>query len=234
MTSFQRNALVFGSLALALTILGALTYPTYLDAEREHSELANKKKEYQAIVAKAAERDRLGSLKRGLESDINSLRNAVPKAPYLDLLMLDLERMAAESKVQILALEEPAKTNGQAESNDLEDLVAKDKDGKPLNKAPFIGRGIASNTSAKAGDTPNPLGLKQISKRLFVSGEYQNIIVFVKHLEAYQRVISLKDLSLAIAGGNESATKTAAGERAQKLKLERPVMSFLLNIYYLP
>ncbi len=233
MTTFQRNAMVFGPFALGVTVLGALTYPAYLDAEREQAELTTKKKEYQTIVLKMAERDRLGHLKRGLESDINSLRNAVPKAPYLDLLMLDLERMARESKVQILALEQPAKENSPSENSDLEDLVT--KDGKtPIKPLPVF-RPTAGNTTTKAGEAPaNPLGLKQVSKRLFVSGEYQDIIAFVKHLEAYQRVISLKDLSVAIAATDSTATKNAAGERAQKLKLDRPVMSFLLNVYYLP
>ncbi len=237
MTRFQRNAMVFGSLALGLTVFGALTYPAYLDAEREQTELTTKRREYQTIVVKMAERDRLGNLKRGLESDINSLRNAVPKAPYLDLLMLDLERMAKESNVQILGLEQPAKENGAAESNDLEDMMLSGGKTAPAIKPLPVFRAPPGN-AAKAAEAPNPLGLKQISKRLFVSGEYQNIIAFVKHLESYQRVISLKDLSVAIAAtdnsASNSATKTAAGERAQKLKLDRPVMSFLLNVYYLP
>ncbi len=233
MTRFQRNTMVLGSLALSLTVLGALTYPAYLDAEREQTELTTKKKEYQTIVAKMAERDRLGNLKRGLESDINSLRNAVPKAPYLDLLMLDLERMARVSNVQILALEQPAKENGATESNDLEDMMLSGgKTATAIKPLPVFRP--TPGTTAKAAEAPNPLGLKQISKRLFVTGEYQNIIAFVKHLESYQRVIALKDLSVAIAAPDNSATKTAAGERAQKLKLDRPIMSFLLNVYYLP
>jgi len=244
MTPFQRNLAVFGTLAIALAVLGAMTYPAYTDSDREHNELNAKRKEFQAISLKVNERDRLDSLKRGLEGDINSLRNAVPKAPYVDLLMLDLERMASESNVQILAMELPAKENGKDSSDgDLEDLTAKDKEGKPMVKPAFLhpgttGSGISttsSGTGGKPGEAPNPLGLKQVSKRLFISGDYQNLIAFVKHLETYQRVISLKDLSVAIASGIDSAaTKTAAGERAQKLKLDRPVMSFLLNVYYLP
>jgi Tfp pilus assembly protein PilO len=89
-------------------------------------------------------------------------------------------------------------------------------------------------SNAKPAEAPNPLGLKQVTKRLFVTGEYQDLIAFVKHLETYQRVISLKDLSVAIAASDNTASKNAAAERAQKLKLTKPVMSFLLNVYYLP
>jgi Tfp pilus assembly protein PilO len=233
MTPSQRNILVFGPLALGLTVAFALTYPAYLDSEREHGELATKKKEYQEIALKVSERDRLDSLKHALESDINSLRNAVPKAPYVDLLMLDLERMATESKVNILALEQPDKQN-QAESNDLEELMIKGKD--KLAKIPPVIRPLAATaTGAKAAEAPNQLGLKQVTKRLFITGEYKDMIAFVKHLETYQRVLTLKELTVATANASDNPTaKNAAFERAQKLKLNTPVMSFILNVYYLP
>lgn len=237
LTGFQRNVLAFGPLALGATILVAMTYPAYLDSEREHTDLAAKKKEYQEITQKMSERDRLDSLKRTLEGDINSLRNSVPKAPYLDLLMLDLERMASESKVNILALEQPAKASGPSETDDLEELMRPIKPNQskvsPQLK-PFVAPTPAA-TAAKLAEAPNPLGLKQVTKRLFITGEYPDLITFVKHLETYQRVISLKDLSVAIAAGSDStASKNVAGERAQKLKSAKPVMSFLLNVYYLP
>lgn len=236
MTPFQRNVLTFGPLTLGATILCAMTYPAYLDSEREHTDLAAKKKEYQEITQKMSERDRLDNLKRTLEGDINSLRNSVPKAPYLDLLMLDLERMASESKVNILALEQPEKASGPSETNDLEELMKpiKPNQSKVLPQLkPFVAP-TPTASNAKPAEAPNPLGLKQVTKRLFVTGEYQDLIAFVKHLETYQRVISLKDLSVAIAAGDNTASKNAAAERAQKLKLTKPVMSFLLNVYYLP
>ena len=236
MTPFQRNLLAFGPLTLGATILCAMTWPAYLDSEREHADLTTKKKEYQEITLKAAERDRLDNLKRSLEGDINSLRNAVPKAPYLDLLVLDLERMASESKVNILALEQPEKASGNTETNDLEELMKPSKGAGQAKVLPPIkpfGAGAAA-TNGKVVEAPNPLGLKQVTKRLFITGEYQDLITFVKHLETYQRVISLKDLSVAIAASDNTQSKNAAGERAQKLKSAKPVMSFLLNVYYLP
>ncbi|CAN5529666.1 hypothetical protein BH11CYA1_BH11CYA1_06050 [soil metagenome] len=236
MTPFQRNLFAFGPLTLGATILCAMTYPAYLDSEREHADLAAKKKECLEITLKSAERDRLDNLKHSLEGDINSLRNAVPKAPYLDLLVLDLERMASESKVNILSLEQPEKASGNSETNDLEEMMKPSKaagQSKILPQVkPFISPAPMAN--GKVVEAPNPLGLKQVTKRLFVSGEYQDLIAFVKHLETYQRVISLKDLSVAIAASDNTQSKNAAGERAQKLKSVKPVMSFLLNVYYLP
>ncbi|MFA6209363.1 MAG: hypothetical protein WCT03_03025 [Candidatus Obscuribacterales bacterium] len=236
MTPFQRNVLAFGPLTLGATILCAMTYPAYLDSEREHTDLATKKTEYQEITLKMAERDRLDNLKRSLEGDINSLRNAVPKAPYLDLLVLDLERMASQSKVNILALEQPEKASGPNETNDLEELMKPSKTAGQSKILPQIKPFVQPTAvnGAKPVEAPNPLGLKQVTKRLFVTGEYQDLIAFVKHLETYQRVISLKDLSVATAANDSTASKNAAAERAQKLKLAKPVMSFLLNVYYLP
>jgi hypothetical protein len=54
-------------------------------------------------------------------------------------------------------------------------------------------------------------------------------------LEAYQRIISMKNLALAIVSDQDpNSTKNTAAEKAQKLKLNKPVMTFLLNVYYLP
>ena len=123
-----------------------------------------------------------------------------------------------------------------SETNDLEELMKpiRPNQSKVLPQLkPFVAP-TPTASNAKPAEAPNPLGLKQVTKRLFVTGEYQDLIAFVKHLETYQRVISLKDLSVAIAAGDNTASKNAAAERAQKLKLAKPVMSFLLNVYYLP
>ncbi|HNG22313.1 MAG TPA: hypothetical protein PLI59_24190, partial [Candidatus Obscuribacter sp.] len=63
---------------------------------------------------------------------------------------------------------------------------------------------------------------------------YNSLIDFMKRMEAYQRVLSVNSLSIALASSPNGQNKSAAGEKAQKLKLSQPVLSFMLNIYYLP
>jgi hypothetical protein len=137
-----------------------MTYPAYLDSEREHTDLAAKKKEYQEITQKMSERDRLDNLKRTLEGDINSLRNSVPKAPYLDLLMLDLERMAGESKVNILALRAARRKRAdQAKLDDLEEMLRpiRPNQSKVLPQLkPFVAPTPTATSNAKPAEAPNP------------------------------------------------------------------------------
>lgn len=234
MTPFQKRALTFGPLAVGLTLALSLTYPSFTDSQREHEELAAKKQELQTILGRAADRDRLDKIKNNLQADIDALRKTIPKAPYLDLLMLDVEHMAQESKVDIIGLEQQEKQSGnQPESNDLEEIM------KARNEAAAMAattRKIQPPTPVKKEEAaPNPFGIKQLTRRLYITGDYDNLIAFMRRLEAYQRIIAMKNLTVAIATENDAnTTKNAAGERAQKLKLTKPVMTFLLNVYYLP
>jgi Tfp pilus assembly protein PilO len=233
MTPFQERLITFGPLAIGLTIAFALTYPTFTESQREHDEVTAKKMEYEGIMARAADRDRLSKIKTTLQSDIDTLRKTIPRAPYLDLLMLDVEHMANESKVDIIGLEAPEKANSNTpETNDVEEIMKARTEAAAVATVtrPSI---VVKKEEPKANS--NPFGIKQLTRRLYITGDYDNLIAFMHRLEAYQRIISMKNLALAIVSDQDpNSTKNTAAEKAQKLKLNKPVMTFLLNVYYLP
>jgi len=232
MTPFQERILTFGPMAIVLTIAVAFTFPAYNESQTEHNEVNAKKLEYEGIMAKAADRDRLSKVRNTLQTDIDTLRKTIPRAPYLDLLMLDVEHMATDSKVDIIGLEAPEKvSSNQPETNDVEEIM------KARTEAAAVATAIKPPSTVVKKEEPkaNPFGIKQLTRRLYITGDYDNLIAFMRRLEAYQRIISMKNLTIAIMSDQDpNSTKTAAGDKAQKLKLNKPVMTFLLNVYYLP
>lgn len=217
-----------------------MNYPAYLDSQRLHEELKQKEDELKSLQDKLTERASVDQNHKTLESEIQSLRNEIPQAPYLDLLMLDVQRMADAAEIDIIAVEKPDERNSggvetSVDAADLEVLEAgrgKNQQNKILNQS------SNQNSQNKPGEPKteerNAMGVKQMTRRLYLTGDYGKLIQFMKRLESYQRVLSVNQLSVAMAGGPGLQNKSPAGERAQKLKLKQPVMSFLLNIYYLP
>jgi hypothetical protein len=63
---------------------------------------------------------------------------------------------------------------------------------------PFVAPTPTATSNAKPAEAPNPLGLKQVTKRLFVTGEYQDLIAFVKHL----RDLSTRNFTQRFISGN--------------------------------
>ncbi len=241
-----RMLIVFGPLAVSATGALALTYPAFLDSQHEHEELAKQEIELQEVKGKLTDKASADASHKALQEDINSLRNEVPHAPYLDLLLLDLERMALASRVDIISVEKQdekgANNQTPADGADLEVLEAAGlKDRKVNLPAPLQnlsnqvqGQGQNKAKDENKGPEQNNMGVKQLSRRVYITGDYNSLIDFMKRMEAYQRVLSVNSLSIALASSPNGQNKSAAGEKAQKLKLSQPVLSFMLNIYYLP
>lgn len=231
MTRNAQFLMVLGTLALALTASVSLTYPAIVDSQREHEELTRLKVDLRATQEKLSEKARLDALSRALQTDIDGLRNAVPKAPYLDLVTLDLDHLAKAAQIDIVGIEQPEKKSGQTDTSDVEDMLE--------NKVKLATTKPEVRPPVKANEVPaaaQSLGVKQVTRRMYLTGSYDKLINFMKSLEGYQRVLSVKDLSIATFSKADAQTdvRTEAVEKAQKLKLKEPVMSFLLNVYYLP
>lgn len=241
MNERTRLLLVLAPILISGTAAFSMNYPAYLDSQRLHEELKQKEDELKSLQDKLAERASVDQSHKTLESEIQSLRNEIPKAPYLDLLMLDVQRMADAADIDIIAVEKPDERNSGGVENsvdaaDLEVLEAgmgKNQQNKNLNQSPNQNNSQNKPGEAKTGEG-NSIGVKQMTRRLYLTGDYGKLIQFMKRLESYQRVLSVNQLSVAMTGGPGLQNKSPAGERAQKLKLKQPVMSFLLNIYYLP
>lgn len=231
MNSRTRLIIVLGPLLISLTAAFALVYPTFLEWQAAKEELGKQETELRDLQGKLAEKAGLDSSHKTLEADINGLRNEVPRAPYLDLLMLDLERMANAAGVDIISVEklEEKSNAAAADGADLETLNSAGvlvKDNKLLDKNKV--------EKDKKEAAANSMGVKQITRRLYLTGNYSDLISFMKRLESYQRVLSVKELDVAIAARPDGQSQSPATQKAQKLKLNQPVLSFLLNVYYLP
>lgn len=78
--------------------------------------------------------------------------------------------------------------------------------------------------------------LKRLIKQVYVSGDYNGMVTLMRRLEGYQRTVGVDEISIAINSkeSGESSEHSPASERAQQLGLAKPVMAFLLTLYYLP
>ena len=223
---------------LSAVVLSALTYPKVLEDKEKSSELAQKDQQYQALQAKLQQRVKAEQEKKTLETDIETLRGAVPKSPELDLAMIDLEKMCSDSSIHLLAVETPSQESMHkiATSDDeIKELIGEGKVGlgtKTLQKLTTP----ATINGAKVDAGPVDSGLKRLIKQVYVSGDYNGMVGLMKRLEGYQRTVGVEEISIAIStkGSSENTEHTPASERAQKLGLSKPVMAFLLTLYYLP
>lgn len=243
---------VYAPLAISLTLAASYLVPLWEEAEKQHKEVDSKEIEYRAVQDRMMQKYRLIGARNTLEQDIIHLRSAVPSTADLDVLILDLQKMARMANVEILSIEANNNNNHNGEKDrdpysadqELEAMFAnisginRDKD-KTLLKPKDT---VTSSTTALSKDQAPPLGIKQIQRRLYVSGQYADLVAFLRALEKYQRVLAIKDMSIgadqvqakSFGGQSRNQLRTQAQDKAQKMKLSTPVLSFLLNVYYLP
>ena len=221
---------------LAGLVLSALTYPNFLEDQEKSRELSVKEEQYKQLQVKLQQRIKAEQEKKILETDIETLRGAVPKSPELDLMLIDLEKMCEDSKIILLSVETPTQESMRqisSSEDEIKELIG-ERDGK-------IGLGTkalqksGTTAGAKVEESPTDTGLKRLIKQVYVSGDYNGMVGLMKRLESYQRTVAVEEISIAIKSpaGNEGE-RTPASEHAQKLGLSKPVMAFLMTLYYLP
>ncbi|MBA3858102.1 MAG: hypothetical protein C0507_14450 [Cyanobacteria bacterium PR.3.49] len=231
LTRFQYAilAVLYG---LSIAVAAMLVYPAITDESAKAVDLAQHRQQKEALDAKLKDRLRVEQEKQTLVSDIASLRNAVPKAANVDLLLIDLERLASQANVDLIGFENPGaedvKESHKEMAEMLEDL--KGKQAKPKAK----GEKNAPATANKPADVGSELGLKQIDKEVYVTGSYASMVQFIRNIEAYERVMGVSHVVIAVPSKESRGEQDKASDRAKKLKLTQPVMSFLLSVYYLP
>ncbi len=223
---------------LSALVLSALTYPKALEDQEKSSELTQKDQAYQQLQAKLQQRVKAEQEKKTLETDIETLRGAVPKSPELDLAMIDLEKMCSDSSIHLLAVETPTQEvmhKISTSEDEIKELIGEGKVGlgtRTLQKSAVPATAAGGKADAGAVDS----GLKRLIKQVYVTGDYNGMVGLMKRLEGYQRTVGVDEISIALSikGSSENTEHTAASERAQKLGLAKPVMAFLLTLYYLP
>jgi Tfp pilus assembly protein PilO len=224
---------------LILVMLGVMTFaiayagifPAYSELQQGSLDLRGKKEENQQYVSKLAARAKADAERHSLENQIESLRNSVPKQPELELVMLDIEHMCQECNVDLIGVEDiDAETLAKLQLQAKPQNNTQNNIFKPLTAiAPALPFGAKSDKKdVNAHEAPT---FKQLTKQVYLTGDYEGFVKVLHKLESYQRVVGVNNISIAVPS---KEAKDPSSLKAEKLKIKQPVMSFILSIYYLP
>lgn len=223
--------------------LGALmvgyfdVYPAFVDSQAKAVDLKQREESNQLLVKQLQKKHLAEAEKTKLESDIQLLHGAVPKSPELDLLVLDLEKICTSCDLDLVGVENPdAEVLKQlsASEEQVQSLVKENGSKLTLGAHSIIKNdNKAAAPAKKADEADKQPALKQLPKTVYVTGSYDNLVKLMRKLENYQRVIGIKNVSIAMTG-QSTDVKAAAFEKASRLKVTQPMMSFLMIVYYLP
>jgi Tfp pilus assembly protein PilO len=215
---------------IALTIAATKDYPAFSEMQLKAKDVGNSTKENATLVKKLDERQRAEREKQTLESQIQSLRGSVPKSPELDLLVLDLEKLCQSCDLDLVGVENLG-SDALLQIKNANDQKAKESAGLLAMGSKTLPKLVPSPASKV--ETTDQTSLKNLPKQVFVTGSYDNFIRLMRKLESYQRVIGINNVSVALpSADNES--KAQAADKANRLKVTQPMMSFVMTIYYLP
>ncbi len=233
MKKTSRIVIAYIPYIFAGAFLFTAVYPIMVEDQSKRTELTHQQNDLQKLKAKLGDRNKVLNEQAHLESDITTLRAAVPKQPDLDILMLDLEKLSKQSGVDLIAMEPP-------EQKALKELKASEAEMKSMHEDSDGKLSMGSKTLKKATQAPGkadlepaPAGLKQVVRQVYLTGSYEGIIQFMARLEHYQRVLRVAQVGVS-QPSDEGGANNPAGERAKKLKLHQPVISFIMTVYYLP
>ena len=218
----------------AAAFASSLTYPQYLDDQDKSAQVASKQVELEVLEKKLQALRKAEQEKETLENEIKLLRGAVPKSAELDLLMIDLEKMCAAANVDLIAVETPGQDvlKGLGESEDETKSAGESGNQPPAALKP--GQKNTGKQDPQKDKARAQSGLKRLIKQVFITGDYNGIVSLMKKLESYERIVGVNNISVVAKSDSKDIERTAAAERGQKLKLDQPVMSFLISLYYLP
>lgn len=212
--------------------------PAWDTSNRVNGELKTMQSEFARLSAKLKEKEALIEQKRKLDKDIQRMRSAVPQRPDMDVLLLDMERLSNDSGTELIAIEAPNEKKKDKDESIVDSIIA--EVGGRMSMAPKSNRTGAPAKPVQPAvqqeeSRDNPLGIKQIERRVYVTGSYRDLMQFLKRLEAYQRIVGIRSLIVSLPEDSEKdVLKTLAGDKGRTLELDQPVMTFLMSIYYLP
>ncbi len=230
MTPRTKVLLCIMTFVIAFAIAYAGIYPAYSELQLRATELRDRHQENQGYVTKLAARAKAELEKRNLQNQIDALRKAVPKQPELDLVMLDLENMCHESKVDLIGVENvDADTLAKMQKED-KSKINPTNAFKPL-VAPFANLTGKPAGKKDAAEVAEQSSFKQLQKQIYLTGDYDSFVRMMHRMETYQRVIGFNNIVISVPAKD---MKDTSAVKAEKLKLNQPVMSFILTIYYLP
>lgn len=224
-----------------LIALIAWVQPAIDSSNHVKQELTMLTDEYDRLSRKLKEKEVLIEEKRKLDRDIQRMRASVPPAPEMDILLIDMERLSSESGTELLSVEPPSDKKTDKTENIMDSIMAEvggrlaiPQPTKEKNKVQKPGQAPVPASKIEEAP-PDPLGIKHIDRRVYVTGDYRQLSEFLKRLEAYQRIVAIRGLVVAAPeDADKDMLKTLASEKGRSLGLETPVMTFVMSVYYLP
>jgi Tfp pilus assembly protein PilO len=211
-------------------------YPAFVESQGKAEDLKQRQASNDVLVKQLQKKHLAEAEKTRLESDIQLLHGAVPKSPELDLLVLDLEKICNSCDLDLVGVEnpEPEVLKQLHASEEQMQTLIKENGSKLTLGSHSLAKPDNKNSAAKKLDEGDKQpALKQLPKTVFVTGSYDNFVKLMRKLENYRRVIGVKNVSIAMAG-QTTDIKAPAFDKANKLKVTQPMMSFLMIVYYLP
>ncbi len=225
---------------VTVVLLVSIVQPSMTEAFILHEQVETSRKTFEQLSEKIKNRQQLIREKMQLNAEIEKLRSSLPRDPEVEVLLLDLEKMSEQSNTDLISVEPQDESKKEKQSNLMDSLLAEVEGRLPIS--PMQEKQQQKNANKKPNAPKqeedadaNPFGLKRVVRRLFVAGDFNELNLFLKRLEAYRRVVGVEDLIVAMPESDEKeSVKTLASERASQLSLNKPIMTFLMNIYYLP
>lgn len=203
----------------------SLTSPIFTEGATQDNALNQKRREQDDLKTKLDDLSKLEKQHKSLEDNIQTLRASVPKTADLDLMVIDLEKMALESGLDVVAVSPPGKDELKEEAEESEE----EGEGPPVSRMPGPpgipggpgsmpgappqlqgGQAAAPAASLKSKDTQvAETGLKSELVQVKLTGDYPAFVTFMRKFDAYQRVVDMNKIEVKIP------TKTAGGDSGE-------------------
>jgi Tfp pilus assembly protein PilO len=222
---------------IAAAVGFTLLQPAVTEFQDKDSNVKTKLEEKSDLERKLANRGKIQKEKKDLEDAIAALRGSVPKKPELDILNIDLEKMALDSGMDLVAIKQPGKDelkkaglddesgSGSNISKNKEALANKVKAAAAPAAAAASAAGAAVGNAAgaaakaakgKVAKEPSVApdgGLLKTTLQVKLIGSYKHLMSFTQKLERYQRVVAISDMHVTMPKA-ESATASTSSKGA--------------------
>lgn len=226
----------------------SLLQPAIDEANTKETALEEKRNEKTAKEQTLASAATFSKKKIELNEAIEKLRGSVPKAPDIDLLTIDLERMCKDAGMSMVAIQQPKEGGGSSQMAEpstymkgQDKLRNAIKSGTGAAGAAAAGGGTQGGGGAAAGAGAEPVGpeLEKTSRQFIVTGDFNGLEKLVHLLETYQRVVKIDDIAFRIPKKPTAKDKVviddalpAEGEETGDPRLLYVTMT--LSTYFLP
>lgn len=208
--------------------------PAIDELTAKSTQVDEKNKEKEDFTTKLNGEKKVQAKKMSLESEINNLRQAVPKQPDLELLTVDLEKMCKDSGIDLVSIQ-PPKTDGTVYAAP-EKAIDKSKENL---KSALNGAAATANGGAKKPPEEVKPDLEEVTRQIEVTGDYNGLMKLVHKLETYERVIKITQMkehipkkettkSVKLPESNDPADGDTLGDPKQLY------VSMKITAYYLP